>query len=206
MIGGRPGENRYGALRRLLTMRSSRARRIIVIGNTCSGKSTLARTLSECLELPVIDLDALYWEPSWQPAAPELFRARVDEATRGERWVLAGSYLGRQQDISWPRATDVVWLDLPLPTLLVRILRRSFTRWWRDEVLWGTNVERFFPQLKLWDEHSSLVAWAVRHHREKRRAYAAATGDPRWQRIAFSRLRSAPEIESWLLALRAPES
>ena len=177
--------------------------RIVVIGNTCSGKSTLARRLSDGLALPLVDLDALYWEPGWQPVALELFRARVDAATRGERWVLAGSYLGRQQDLSWPRATHVVWLDLPLPTLVARILRRSFERWWHGDVLWGTNVERFFPQLKLWDEHASLIAWAVRHHREKRRAYAAAMRDPRWQGIAFTRLRTVHEVERWLRALTA---
>ena len=186
--------------------RDKSGQRIIVIGNTCSGKSTLARKLSESLELPLVDLDALYWEPGWQPVPPDVFRARVDEATRGERWVLAGSYLGRQQDISWPRATNVVWLDLPLSTLVVRILRRSFDRWWRGDVLWGTNVERFFPQLKLWDEHSSLIAWAVRHHREKRRAYAAAMCDTQWRRIAFSQLRGAHEIERWVAQLTTSQS
>ena len=44
-------------------------RRIVVIGNTCAGKSTLAAGLAKKLSVPFVDLDALYWEPNWRPAA-----------------------------------------------------------------------------------------------------------------------------------------
>ena len=45
--------------------RSDVGRRIHVMGNSSSGKSTLAERLSRALELPLVELDALNWEPGW---------------------------------------------------------------------------------------------------------------------------------------------
>ena len=65
--------------------------RMVVIGTTSSGKSTLAKRLSERLGLNYVELDALYWEPNWTPATLEDFRARVVTATRAGSWVVAQS-------------------------------------------------------------------------------------------------------------------
>ena len=68
--------------------------RIHVTGNVASGKSTLARRLAEALDAPLVELDALNWLPGWvglNATDPEEFERRIREATRGERWVVAGS-------------------------------------------------------------------------------------------------------------------
>lgn len=43
-------------------------RRIVIIGTTSSGKSTLAEKLAQTLGLDFIELDALHWEPDWVAA------------------------------------------------------------------------------------------------------------------------------------------
>lgn len=59
-------------------------RRISVVGVTGAGKTTLARRLSDLLDVPHVELDALHWEPNWTPAPVDVFRDRVTEATAGD--------------------------------------------------------------------------------------------------------------------------
>ncbi|OQX62059.1 MAG: hypothetical protein B5M51_06635, partial [Anaerolinea sp. 4484_236] len=66
--------------------------RIIVVGTTSSGKSTLAENLAKKLDLDFVELDALYWQPNWVGTPDEEFAAKTEDATRGNRWVVAGNY------------------------------------------------------------------------------------------------------------------
>lgn len=187
--------------------REGLGQRVIVVGSSSSGKSTLAARLAAHLGVPLIELDALYWEPGWVPAEREVFRERVRQAIAAPAWVMAGNYTRQQQDVSWPAADTIVWLDLELPTLLLRCLRRSWRRWRRQELLWGTNRERFWVHLKLWDPDASLLAYTLRTYRRRRRELEAAGRDPRWAHLTIVRLRSAREVDRWLaevLAAPAP--
>lgn len=171
--------------------------RIVIIGDSTSGKSTLGERISDALGIPFIELDALYWTPNWTPIEPEQFRKRVGDAVQAPGWVLAGNY-SPQQDISWTAADTVIWLDLPLRVIIPRIISRSWRRWRNNELLWGTNYERFWTQLKLWDTDESLITYTLLNHRERRKRYMAAMHDPKWSHLNFVRLRSQAEIEQWI--------
>lgn len=179
-------------------------KRVIVIGNTNSGKSTVAERLAESRGVPYIELDALYWEPGWQASDPEVFRERVRSAIAGDEWVMAGNY-SKQMDISWPKADTVVWLDVPLRTSLRRCIGRSWRRHRSQELLWGTNHERFWDHLKLWDTQQSLIAYAISSHRRHRRDREARMWNPEWAHITFIRLRSTTEVRAWLSSALAEE-
>ena len=49
--------------------------RVVVIGTSCVGKTTFARSLARVLRFPHIELDTLYWQPNWVPRASDEFRA-----------------------------------------------------------------------------------------------------------------------------------
>jgi adenylate kinase family enzyme len=171
--------------------------RIIIVGNTNAGKSTLGARLAEHLDVPHIELDALFWQPGWTEPPREEFRARVAEAVQADRWVMSGSYFDVQGDISWPLATQVLWLDVGLLTVIPRILHRSWNRYRRNELLWGTNRERFWGQLRVWSD-DSLIGFAVKRGGDKRRRLEARMADPRWSHIDFVRLRGTRAIDSWV--------
>ena len=179
--------------------------RMIVIGNTGSGKSTLAEELARRLGLPFIELDALFWLPDWTEPEPEVFREKVRAAIKGGRWVLAGNYNGRTQDITWPEAQVVVRLDLGLPLSLWRVTRRSWRRWRSGELLWGTNTETFTKHLKLWSD-DSLLKWAVKSNATHRIRAREERVDARWAHIDFVRLRSPGEVARWLEAVAPADS
>ena len=178
-------------------------RRIHVIGNSCSGKSTLAARLSSAMSIPLVELDALNWEPNWvglNDTNPAELERRMQEATSGDSWVVAGSYSGFSSRVFWPRLQTVVWLDLPLPQLVGRVLIRSWRRWRSKELLWGTNYEHFWRQLKVWDQKNSLLAFIVAFHDHKRRSMLVRMADPRWAHIRFVRLRTSSEVERFARA------
>jgi adenylate kinase family enzyme len=120
-------------------MTSFTYQRVVVVGVTSSGKSTLAETLAKRFDLNYIELDALHWEPNWQSAPLDVFRARVESVTQAERWIVAGNY-HVVRDLIWPKAEAVIWLDYPLRTVLWQLTRRTFKRWWTQELLWDTNA------------------------------------------------------------------
>lgn len=186
-------------------MPSPIGRRIHVIGNTSAGKSTLASQLAEALGIDFVELDALNWLPGWvglNDTDPAEFERRIAEATSGDGWVVAGSYSTFSEKVFWDRLETVIWLDLPLPLVLYRVVTRSWRRWRTKELLWGTNYERFFPQLAVWRKEESLVWWAVTQQKRQRQALLAKMADPRWAHIRFIRLTSTREIDTFRRAVQ----
>lgn len=58
-------------------------RRIVVVGVSGNGKTTLSRRLGARLGVPVTELDALNHQPGWTEASDEAFRRDVEAAMRG---------------------------------------------------------------------------------------------------------------------------
>ncbi|MEO0355246.1 MAG: hypothetical protein AAF268_10520 [Cyanobacteria bacterium P01_A01_bin.3] len=174
--------------------------RILIIGNSCSGKSTLGSQLAALLEIPFVELDALNWEPNWvglNETNPDELMRRMQTATVGDSWVVAGSYTKFSQQVFWPRLETIVWLDLPLYQLVGRMLKRSWKRWRTNEFLWGTNYEKFWPQLMVWRKEDSLLWWIVTQYQPKRQKMLEYQIDPQWSHIRFIRLCSSNEIQKF---------
>ncbi len=169
--------------------------RIHVVGTTGSGKSTLAAQLAAILGCPHVELDKLHWGPNWQGAADDLFRTRIQAATRGDCWVVDGNY-SRMRDVYWHRVEMVVWLDYPLWLNLWRLTRRGVRRIVMREDLWETgNRETWRGQFLARD---SLYAWAIKTHRRNRERYQQLFTDPANAHIAFVHLRSPRATAQWL--------
>ena len=86
--------------------------RILVIGSPGAGKSTLASRLAGRLGLPLIHLDREYFGPGWTMPSKDEWRERVKALAARPAWVMDGNYASTF-DIRVPRATAIVWLDLP---------------------------------------------------------------------------------------------
>ena len=169
-------------------------RRILVIGTTGSGKTTLARRLARILGIPHAEQDAWQHLEHWQEAPLEEFRANVEAFTAGDAWVMDGNY-SKAKDISWPRADAVVWLDYSAWTVLGRLLRRTLRRVLTRERLWNGNVEGWDALLS----RQGILAWFFRTYWKRRRntprELAAAP------HLDVVHLRSPAQAERWLRRL-----
>lgn len=174
--------------------------RIVVVGTTSSGKSTLAENLANKLDLGFVELDAIYWRPNWVGTPDDEFAAKVDGATSGDRWALAGNY-SRTRPITWPRAEVVIWLDYSLPVIFWQLTKRTLQRTFSREVLWGTNVERLWSHLKLWSDES-LFKWLFKTYWRRKREYPALFALPEHQHLEMIRFTSPQETQDWLEGLK----
>ncbi len=170
--------------------------RIVVIGASASGKTTLATRLAQRLGVPFVELDELYWGPAWTPKTTSEFKRLVHERTVGPSWIVAGNYSG-VRDLLWPRANTIIWLNYPLALVLWRGVRRTFMRCVTGERLWHGNRESLRRTLFSKD---SILYWIVTTHARRKAQFAALRssqeyGHLRW--IEFTRHR---EMEKWLEA------
>ena len=172
-------------------------RRIVVWGVTGSGKTTLARRLSDTLALPRIELDAIFWQPGWVETPDGEFRAKVQAAVDAapDGWVLDGSY-SRISDIYLSRADTLIWLDLPWRTTFWRLLKRTVSRAWTREALYYEGGPRESWRLSFLNRRS-ILWWSITRHRSasgsrhKRIAELPAS-------IAVYELRSSRQVREWL--------
>ena len=147
--------------------------RVAIIGSSGSGKTTLARRLGARIGAPVVELDAINWQPGWRNLsreAPGEFVWRVEGAIAAEAWVCDGNYRV-VRDLVLARATDVVWLDYSRTTVMRRVIGRSIARAIEKRELWpGTgNVETFAR----WLDREHPIRWAWDTYARRRRDYAA---------------------------------
>ena len=173
---------------------------ILVVGDSCAGKTTLARAFAERFGLCHIELDALNWEPNWTQASDDVVVDRVLSAIAEPGWAMDGNYGRILRPHTWGAADTIAWLDFPLRITIPRTLARSWRRSRTRELLWGTNRERFWEHFLPWDR--SLIWWTLKSHHRRRRTYGAAMSDPQWEGKQFVRLRSPAEVERFLASAR----
>lgn len=106
--------------------------RILVMGSSGSGTSTFAQRLSAITGIPIVSLDALYWNPGWMPSNAAEFDQRVTEAARQPRWIMDGNFTSSGAgDLRRSIADGVVWFDLSRRTCMTGVITRIATSYGR---------------------------------------------------------------------------
>lgn len=180
-------------------MNSILHQRYVIVGTTSSGKSTLAKALAEKIGAEYIDLDYLHWEPNWVEAPDDVFRERVTNAIRAERWVVAGNY-HVTRDLIWPQAQAVIWLDYPFLIVFWRLFVRTFRRvFWREKLFSG-NVENFWTQIKFWHQ-DSLFNWLFKTYWRRKREMPILLSQGEHKHLTVIHFKRPKEAEKWLKQL-----
>jgi adenylate kinase family enzyme len=169
---------------------STRPRRILVVGSTGAGKSTVAARLSAHYGLPNVHLDALHWGPNWTIRAE--FQQEVTEWIARDEWVMEGGYRFAVER-AWRRADLVVWLDLPFSRVLWQLLARTVRRRMRNEELFGGNRESLRTHFL---SKNSLILWLMKSYRKRRRQYAAMAAQ--FPAVSLVRMTRRRDIDEWL--------
>jgi adenylate kinase family enzyme len=174
--------------------------RIVVVGTSGAGKTTLARRIAALLKLPHIELDAINWQSGWRDLTrhdPAEFARRVNEAVLAEAWVVDGNY-GPVRDRVWQRATHLVWLDFDRPVIMARVISRTLFRLVLHTELWAGNRERLRHLLR----PSHPIRWAWSTWERRRRETAERLARREFAHLVVLRLRR-PNEAKWAIDLLA---
>jgi len=191
----------YGRITALFLRKPVRIRslavKINVIGTSGSGKSTLARAISQQLNIPYIELDALFWQPDWQGTPDDQFFARLEARLAGsDGWVIDGNYK-RTQAVKWRDIDMIVWVDYSFGRTLYQAVKRAATRAWGKQEIWaGTGNRETFR--KSFFSRESIILWTLKTYTKNRCQYQALLNDPAWQHVRFIRLRSPQQTQLFL--------
>lgn len=173
--------------------------RFAVVGTTGAGKTTLARSLSQCLSIPHLELDAIYHQPGWQRLPEAEFRARINQEVGRPDWVIDGNY-SEVRDLVWAAADAVIFLDYPRSVIMSRVIWRSLARAATRRRLWNGNQESFKNLLSR-DPERNIIRWASAGVDTVHQRYLTAMNDPKWSSLNFVRLTDPRQAAAFLTAL-----
>jgi adenylate kinase family enzyme len=174
--------------------------RIAITGVSGNGKTTLARELAERFGLRHVELDALHHGPNWESCGADVLRERVTAATAGDGWVTDATYHSMLGDLVLERADTAVWLDLPVPVIMWRLIRRTYVRRRDKVVLWNGNVED-----ASWREQIGYLLWpALKGAYVNRRSVPARFA--RHPHLRTHRLRSDGDVRAFVQSIQATSS
>jgi adenylate kinase family enzyme len=109
-------------------------RRVAIMGNGGSGKTWLAKRLALCLDRAPVHLDDVHWQagPFGVARDKAIVAEEIRQLSHGRRWIVEGVY-GWLIDVVLPRATLLIFLDLPEEECIANIRRRGKQRNESDE-------------------------------------------------------------------------
>ncbi len=104
--------------------------KIVVIGSSGSGKTTIADSISREQNLKYVSMDdIIFASGDFENKPPsETYTKRIfDEVKNIENWVVEGVY-PKVANIIWPAADVIIWLDLPFEEVRRRYDNRDKKR------------------------------------------------------------------------------
>jgi adenylate kinase family enzyme len=172
--------------------------RVVVVGSSGSGKTTVAGRLARALDVPFLEMDSVFHRYGWADDDPDAFLPTLDDFTRADRWVVDGNYTSHGvRDVVWPRADTFVWLDPPRRIAMSRVVGRTLRRVFTREELWG-GVREPFTNLYSLDPLENIMVWTWTRHAQTREKFETALVDGSWHHATVHRLRTSHDVERFL--------
>lgn len=178
--------------------------RIVVVGNSGAGKTSLARRIAEVGGHRHIELDAIHHLDGWTPIDQELFRSTLAAEVSHGRWVVDGNYISVAGHVAWEAADTIVWVDPPRWRIMARIIRRTIVRGLFRVELWNGNRERLSNMFRR-EPEENIVLWAWTTYPKLQQRYGQIFSSDEWGPRSKIRLGTRADVEAFLETVHPPE-
>jgi adenylate kinase family enzyme len=102
----------------------SQYNRIILVGNSGSGKSWLSKRIAGITGYPLFHLDVEHWKPGWIMQSREEKIARQKEIIGGEKWIIDGNY-SSTMEIRFAAADLIIFMDINRLQCIISAAKRT---------------------------------------------------------------------------------
>ena len=103
-------------------------KKVLIFGNSSSGKSTLAKLLCDSEKLAHLDLDTLAWEATVPPKRKSLNKSneKIQEFIKSnDAWVIEGCYADLLEKVL-PYSNEIIFMNLPIETCILNAKNRPW--------------------------------------------------------------------------------
>lgn len=160
--------------------------RILIVGSGGAGKSTLSKKLGELWSLPLVHLDALFWQPGWKPLPRSEFIEKVTLELAKPQWIIDGNY-DSTIEMRAQYADLIIFLDFSNILCVYRACKRAWT--YRGTTRPDMGVD--CPEKIDWE----FVRWIWRFPKDAKPGILNILEKCQAKVITFS---SPKEVDQWL--------
>lgn len=94
--------------------------KLLILGLSCSGKTTISKTLSKSLKIQCYHLDSYYWKSCWVKN-PDF---DINKIINSQEWIIDGNYYEEEFERRLNESNLIVYLKISLIKRLFRMILR----------------------------------------------------------------------------------
>ncbi len=167
--------------------------KIYILGTVGCGKSTLAKKISNILKIPHYDLDDIFFTKKFNIKRNEKDRIKLlSKLCKKKKWIIEGVFSKPWVEQGIKKCDIVIFLDIPLRTLIYRITKRTIQR--EKSKLKGK--ERYNENFK---EYVNLIKAVINYKKKKGyRGYIKHQAMIKKHKVNVVYLKNKKEINKFL--------
>lgn len=168
-------------------------KRVMIIGFSGTGKSTLAAKLGKIMNVKPVHLDAIHWLPNWVEETRENEIEKLKPILENERWIIDGNYGRLLWNERLEKADTVIFIDVNRFVSFKNAFLRSrkYKNQTRPDMGEGCN-EKFDLE---------FMYWILYEGRKNRRRYIEAVNSASLAGKETHVFKSINETNKWLKGL-----
>ena len=136
-------------------------KKILIIGNAGSGKTTFALKLAQKTGIPLVHLDKIYWSGDWEHIEKSEFDIILQKELEKSEWIIDGNF-NRTLPHRLKYCDTVFYFDIPTVTCLWGITKRIITSHGKTRSDMGGNCPEYFDKQKL-TLYRNVIQFKKRH-------------------------------------------